>query len=105
MRLGCICTRDYLLLHGGLALLRLPCFLLGRGRSLNGCRLLLLLLHLKQLLDLHLGEGRRQHRPTWRWRGKGRRQQGRLNGVCFQLDATTGDMYVYMYIYTYTKRL
>lgn len=77
---------NYLLLHGGLALLRLPCFLLGRGRSLYGCRLLLLLLlHLKQLLDLHLGEGRRQHRPTWSRRERGRRQQGRLNAFWFQL--------------------
>lgn len=48
----------YLLLHGGLSLLRLHGFLLSCGRRL-------LLLHLKQLLDLHLWERRRQHRPAW----------------------------------------
>lgn len=56
---------SHLLLHRCLSLLRLACFLLGSGCS-SCCLLLLLLLYLQELLNLHLGEGRRQDWPTWK---------------------------------------
>ena len=52
---------SHLLLNGSLPLLCLSCFLLGSSSSSR----LLLLLYLKELLNLHLGEGRSQDRPTW----------------------------------------
>lgn len=58
-------TASHLLLNGRLSLLRLSCLLLGGGRCRCCRRRLLVLLDLKQLLNLHLGEGRSQDRPTW----------------------------------------
>lgn len=55
MRVQCLLVWcAYLLLHSGLSLLLLPCFLLGGGGLL--LQLLWLFLQLKQLLDVHRWE-------------------------------------------------